>query len=251
MSVGTGKARAEPKHRIPWRHRHHGSKKWKLALGGLACGYLALSGYALSTVDLSVASGTNGHTAANAASTARPSDRTGTGSPSSATTPAPDTTVSGPATRARVAPHPMPVLTIVAFGPYGTSDGDNPGIVLRILDGSNQPWYSLWYTTPEFGNLRAGTGLLVDMGKKVTVRDVRLLLGSEPGAAIQVRIGNRPAADLPTVGTAAAAPGGAVRLETGSARGRYVLIWFTRLPPDGQGHYQVSVYDVTVDGTSR
>jgi hypothetical protein len=29
-----------------------------------------------------------------------------------------------------------------------------------------------------------------------------------------------------------------------------VLIWFTRLPPDGQGHYQVSVYSVSVDGLS-
>ena len=33
-----------------------------------------------------------------------------------------------------------------------------------------------------------------------------------------------------------------------AAKGRYVLIWFTRLPPDGHGHYQVSVYDVEVDG---
>jgi hypothetical protein len=28
-----------------------------------------------------------------------------------------------------------------------------------------------------------------------------------------------------------------------------VLIWFTLLPPDGQGHYQISVYNITVDGT--
>jgi hypothetical protein len=33
------------------------------------------------------------------------------------------------------------------------------------------------------------------------------------------------------------------------AEGRYVLIWFTRLPPDSQGHYQVSVYRAFVDGT--
>ena len=29
---------------------------------------------------------------------------------------------------------------------------------------------------------------------------------------------------------------------------RYVLVWFTRLPSDGDGHYQVSVYSVAVDG---
>jgi hypothetical protein len=28
-----------------------------------------------------------------------------------------------------------------------------------------------------------------------------------------------------------------------------VLIWFTRLPPNSQGEYQVDVYGVTIDGT--
>ena len=35
------------------------------------------------------------------------------------------------------------------------------------------------------------------------------------------------------------------------ASGRYVLIWFTRLPPDSPGKYQVSVYGATVYGTKR
>jgi hypothetical protein len=40
-----------------------------------------------------------------------------------------------------------------------------------------------------------------------------------------------------------------VRLPTEvRASGRYMLIWFTALPPIGHGEYQVSVYDVTVDG---
>ncbi|HEX4292055.1 MAG TPA: hypothetical protein VH021_24225 [Trebonia sp.] len=44
--------------------------------------------------------------------------------------------------------------------------------------------------------------------------------------------------------------GGTVRLTaTALARGRYVLIWFTRLPPNSQGEYQVDVYSVSVDGT--
>ena len=34
------------------------------------------------------------------------------------------------------------------------------------------------------------------------------------------------------------------------ASGSYVLIWFTTLPPNGQGEYQVSVYSITVDGTA-
>jgi hypothetical protein len=42
---------------------------------------------------------------------------------------------------------------------------------------------------------------------------------------------------------------GDVRLTaTVPAEGRYVLVWFTRLPPDGHGHYQVSVYSISVNG---
>ena len=100
------------------------------------------------------------------------------------------------------------------------------------------------------GGLRTGTGLLLDLGKSVTVTDVQLTLGSEPGADIQVRVGGIPSVNLPTVASAWGA-GGTVRLTAATpAAGRYVLIWFTRLPADGQGHYQVNVYNVSVDGVS-
>jgi len=141
------------------------------------------------------------------------------------------------------------VASIVAFGPDGTSDGDNPGAVSRINGTGAEPWSSSWYTTPEFGNLQVGTGLLLDMGSPVTVSSVQLVLGSQQGTDIQVRVGNTAAlASLSTVATATDA-GGTVRLSVATrASDRYVLIWFTALPPNGQGNYQVSVYSATVDG---
>jgi hypothetical protein len=33
-----------------------------------------------------------------------------------------------------------------------------------------------------------------------------------------------------------------------TARAKYVLIWFTQLPPDGSGTYEASVYDVHLHG---
>jgi hypothetical protein len=32
---------------------------------------------------------------------------------------------------------------------------------------------------------------------------------------------------------------------------RYLLIWFTRLPPDSAGTYRASVYKITVEGQAR
>jgi hypothetical protein len=40
-----------------------------------------------------------------------------------------------------------------------------------------------------------------------------------------------------------------VRVPLGApAHVRYVLIWFTKLPPDTAGTYQVSVYKISVQG---
>jgi hypothetical protein len=50
------------------------------------------------------------------------------------------------------------------------------------------------------------------------------------------------------VATSAGA-GGTVQLTLASpVRARYVLIWFTKLPPDRAGTYQVSVYRIAVQG---
>ena len=35
---------------------------------------------------------------------------------------------------------------------------------------------------------------------------------------------------------------------TSPAQARYLLIWFTKLPPDSAGTYQASIYDITVRG---
>ena len=142
------------------------------------------------------------------------------------------------------------MVSITAFGPEGTADGDNPGLASRILDvATDQPWYSQWYLTPEFGGLRQGTGLLLDLGEIATVADVNLALGSAPGTDVQVRVGDTPSLTLPIAATGQGV-GGTVRLTAKPhVKGRYVLIWFTRLPTIGQGHYQVSVYNVAVDGT--
>jgi hypothetical protein len=32
------------------------------------------------------------------------------------------------------------------------------------------------------------------------------------------------------------------------AQGRYVLVWFTRLPPDPAGTYKAAVYGISVKG---
>jgi cytoskeletal protein RodZ len=141
-------------------------------------------------------------------------------------------------------------VSVVAFGPDGTGQGDNPQLAsLAITGNSANAWNTDWYATPDFGNLQAGTGLLLDMGRPVTITSAQLTLGSTPGADLQLRTGNAPTlADLKTVATATNA-GGVVQLKpTGSAPSRYLLIWFTQLPPNNSGSYQAFVSGISLKG---
>jgi hypothetical protein len=149
-------------------------------------------------------------------------------------------------------PAPVRVLvpaSAVAFGPSGTADGDDPQDASSVLAGSANGWLTRWYTTPVFGGLQTGTGLLLDMGRTVTITAVRLTLGSVPGAAMQLRLGAVPSlADLRVAQTATTTADVLDLPLAAPIRARYVLVWFTSLPPDGAGTYRVLVHRVTVQG---
>jgi cytoskeletal protein RodZ len=156
---------------------------------------------------------------------------------------------SSPApTPAQARPHAMVPASAVAFRPL--SAGDDPQNAYLAIDGQHgTPWRTNWYTSAQFGNLYAGTGLMLDMGHPVTVTGIRVTLGAAAGAHFQIRVGDQPHlwALRPVAGSAG--PGGIVRLGLSHpARGRYVLVWFTKLPRDPAGTYQAAVYGIGVKG---
>ena len=139
---------------------------------------------------------------------------------------------------------------VAAFGPAGLADGDGPQAAALAVGGNPaRPWSSQWYATAEFGALKTGTGLLLDMGRTVTVSSVRVALVSRSGADVQLRAGSRPVpAYLPRVASASSARGRVQLRPAAPVHVRYLLVWFTKLPPDNAGTYQASVYKITVLG---
>ncbi len=160
---------------------------------------------------------------------------------------APNPAIAAPSPAAAAPPQRLVPVSVAAFGPGG---GDNPQLARQAIGG--QPgggWRTDWYSTARFGNLYPGTGLLLDMGRPVTLTAAQVALGRVRGANLQIRIGAAPAlAGLQPVAHAADA-GGVVRFRFAApARGRYVLIWFTRLPADPSGTFQAQVWNVRLDG---
>jgi cytoskeletal protein RodZ len=216
-------------------------------------GYRMMLGPQPGPSGVSVAANTNatpgqeGNGSAGSPDAAR-SARATTGSGPSAAASAPSGTPTPTPTPVQDRPHSMAMASASAFGPGG---GDNPQDAQLAIDGQRgTPWRSSWYTTPEFGNLYGGTGLVVDMGRPVTVTAVRVTLGAFPGAHFQIRVGDQPT----LAGTArvarSAGPGGVIRLTLDRpTQGRYVAVWFTKLPPDPAGTYQAAVYGIGVKGT--
>jgi hypothetical protein len=188
---------------------------------------------------------TTGHTAGHT----RPSPATRASHPAAAVaqTPAPKASPS-------VAPSPGSAGRAVSLAParataFGPNGGDNPQLAHLVLGGRHAGWHSDWYTSARFGNLYPGTGLLLNMGRTVTITGARINLGNTAGASLQLRVGGRPTmAHMRAVAHASGA-GGVVRLHPSHpARGRYVLVWFTRLPSNPSGNFQAHVHRVSLQG---
>ncbi len=163
----------------------------------------------------------------------------------------PAASVPAAAVPAAAGPAALTPARVVAFGPHGTADGDNPQLVPLAVDGNPATaWTTAGYASPQFANAQPGTGLLVDMGQVVTITRAEVTLGSVPGADFQMRAGNTPSlAQLSPVAVATNASGVMAVRFTAPVHARYVLIWFTKLPADASGSFQASVYNVTVQGS--
>jgi cytoskeletal protein RodZ len=248
---------------MPIRRRERRRVRWTAFLGVLVLAVLGFASYKF-------VSGVDRTPNASAATSLHPSPHGGQASLPPASAPAVQASTAqastahastahastGPASpsatpsASAVAVQALVPASVAAFGPAGTADGDNPQLASLAVGGNPAtPWYSQWYATPDFGKLKAGTGLLLDMGHPVTVSSVRLSLVSRSGTDLQLRAGSKPdPAWLPPVASASNA-GAAVRVPlSAQAHVRYVLIWFTKLPPDTAGTYQVSVYKISVQG---
>jgi serine/threonine protein kinase len=128
------------------------------------------------------------------------------------------------------------------------------------IDGKmSTDWSSQYYLSPQFGQLKAGSGLMIDMGRSVRFTSVTVTFNSEAGAHVKLLVGDsteRSKQNLDSMVPISSAndPTGDYTFHiTSKATGQYLVIWFTRLPPmpGSAGKYEAQVFNVTIRGTSQ
>ena len=146
-----------------------------------------------------------------------------------------------------------------------SSTSDDPGnendqLAHFAVDGSpSTSWNTQFYIgNPVFGGTKTGTGLILDMGKQVRLSSVQVTFGSIPGADVQIMLGNNntraPSAlsSFTTVARGTNLAGTHTFTVSSRTTGRYVLIWFTRLPPQSAGssdRFEAKIYNIVVRGS--
>jgi hypothetical protein len=94
------------------------------------------------------------------------------------------------------------------------------------------------------------------MGRPVSVSSIMITLGRQRGADMSIEVGNydAPAAvTLPAFRTVGRADdiGGTPTIKVARpVRGRYVLIWFTKLPPAGAARFAAGTFNIVVRGSA-
>ncbi|MEV4784604.1 protein kinase family protein [Streptomyces tuirus] len=145
---------------------------------------------------------------------------------------------------------PITISSARDFDPLGDQT-EKPSDIGKVYDGSTATyWQTDFYLSPDFGRLKSGVGIILDLGKtqqvgKVTVRFVG-------DTSVELRSASPDAGAEPTsldaYTTVAEGSGTTVELKPGkSLKSRYLLVWLTKLPlQQDDGKWRGRVADIKV-----
>jgi eukaryotic-like serine/threonine-protein kinase len=142
---------------------------------------------------------------------------------------------------------PIAILSATGFDPEG--DGQEKNLQApRVYDGNlATAWASEGYNSASFGGLgKKGVGVRLDLGQPTSVNQVTIDLGNGP-VDLTVYAATKDSLDGATVIGAATDATGKVQIKaaTPMPRTQYVIVWFTKLAPDG-GRFRASISEIAL-----
>jgi hypothetical protein len=143
-----------------------------------------------------------------------------------------------------------------ALNPFKDPGDENTNQAENVLNGNQAGWSSQSYDTAALGNLKKGTGLILNMGRVIRLSSITVTFGSNPGADVQIKMGDsadRSPANVNSMTTVARADnvsGTHTFTATGRATGQYVVIWFTKMPTVSVNSYMAQIFTIIVRGAA-
>lgn len=143
---------------------------------------------------------------------------------------------------------PVPIVDAQDFDPLGDGS-EKPQDIDHVYDGdTTTSWHTDGYFTADFGKLKEGVGVVLDLGKvqQVGAVDVTFLGGN---TSVELRTSNSSAVPTMPNGFTKIAEGSGtkVSLKPGkSVQARYLLVWLTELPPSSEGNFRGKISDIKV-----
>lgn len=152
----------------------------------------------------------------------------------------------------------LPIQRLFDFDPDGQDREENPKLVKAAIDGRPETGWrtSTYFGSPSLGGLKAGVGLLLDLGGIREVDSVRIQLqGAPTDLSIYSAPGttSKPPTQLSGLKQVASLGGSGTDASLSLPSGvvtRYVLIWLTSLPEVEKGSFRGEIREVVVRGRS-
>ena len=140
-----------------------------------------------------------------------------------------------------------PPVVVRDYDPFGRDGAEQPGSVPNAYDGdATTAWTTDGYSSPAFGGLKPGVGLLVDLGAPARLSSVQVGLVT-PGAALELRSSDQLGDNADAFSTVARqndATQVATLVPTSARPARYWLVWFTALPKGDRGRFRDGVAEL-------
>ncbi|MBB5127703.1 hypothetical protein FHS32_004456 [Streptomyces albaduncus] len=145
---------------------------------------------------------------------------------------------------------PIAIRGAQDFDPFGSDGSEKPGDVGKVYDDTpGTYWQTDFYLSADFGRLKPGVGVILDLGEVQQVGKVTVSFVGHTSVELRAAPGDdgfRPTS-FDGYAKVAEGSGSSVTLKPGKAvKSRYLLVWLTELPQTSDGNFRGRVMDVKV-----
>ncbi|WP_338897210.1 protein kinase family protein [Streptomyces sp. TG1A-60] len=145
---------------------------------------------------------------------------------------------------------PIAIQGAKDFDPFGPDRSEKPADVYKVHDSTPRTyWQTDHYASTDFGRLKPGVGVVLDLGKVQEVGKVTVSFVGDTSVELRAASGDSRTepASFDSYAKVTEGSGTTVTLKPGETlKARYLLVWLTELPLTNAGNYRGRVMDIKV-----